>query len=610
MVPNIVHFVWFTGPNSREFSLINAMAIQAAADVQKPDAIYLHCNVEPVGNPHWDRIKPIVTIAPTEAPTEHKGVTLVHPQYQSDLVRLQVLKDQGGIYLDTDTLLIKPLPWLSGKVSCVMSPDTSDNPQGMNAGVIIAEANAPFILKWLEALDFSGAWAESSSGIPWRLYQEDKALLKLVRADQLIPLHPGDDRFFGTDMTWAVEAKAVHVWESFQRIDRPVMNEAWFRGNDNCLTQLFGKYLPEKKLLKIAVYAIAKDEAMFVERFCNSAKAADLIFIADTGSTDETVALAEQHGAKTASIFISPWRFDLARNAALALLPADIDVCVSLDLDEELQPGWREEIERVWIAGVTTRLKYRFDWGVGIVFWYEKIHARKGYRWHHPCHEYPVPDRIVENWAQTRPDLLMVIHKPDPTKSRGQYLDLLRVSIQEDPQDPRNAFYFARELSFNSHWQEAIEQSERYLALPGATWDGERCYAMRVLTRCHAELGQWDKALAWARRACSEAPGTREPWCELANACYRTGRWAECYGAALSALAIVHKEELYTCDPAVWGYQAHDYAAIAAWNLGLKEEGLRHAKDALALAPDDQRLKANVLLMSHQPINYNEAAVA
>lgn len=34
--------------------------------------------------------------------------------------------------------------------------------------------------------------------------------------------------------------------------------------------------------MKIAVYAISKNEEMFVERFCNSAKDADLILIADT----------------------------------------------------------------------------------------------------------------------------------------------------------------------------------------------------------------------------------------------------------------------------------------------------------------------------------------
>ena len=41
--------------------------------------------------------------------------------------------------------------------------------------------------------------------------------------------------------------------------------------------------------MKIAVYAISKNEEQFVKRFCESAKDADLILIPDTGSTDNTV---------------------------------------------------------------------------------------------------------------------------------------------------------------------------------------------------------------------------------------------------------------------------------------------------------------------------------
>ncbi len=41
--------------------------------------------------------------------------------------------------------------------------------------------------------------------------------------------------------------------------------------------------------MKIAVYAISKNEEQFVQRFCDSAQDADLILIADTGSTDKTV---------------------------------------------------------------------------------------------------------------------------------------------------------------------------------------------------------------------------------------------------------------------------------------------------------------------------------
>jgi glycosyltransferase involved in cell wall biosynthesis len=350
--------------------------------------------------------------------------------------------------------------------------------------------------------------------------------------------------------------------------------------------------------MKIAVYAIALNEEKHVARFCSAAEDADLILVADTGSTDKTIELLHHHPLmgmrpiSVHSISVKPWRFDDARNIALSLLPEDIDVCISLDLDEVLQPGWREEIERVWIPGTTTRLRYGFDWGAGIAFQYEKIHQRHGYRWFLPCHEYPVPDRITEVWANT--DQLLVVHQPDPTKSRGQYLDLLKISITENPTEPRNAFYYARELSFHRQWEAAVEQAQRYLALPGANWPNERCYAMRVIGRSYEELNQWALALKWFRNACSEAPETREPWHELALCCYRTARWPESLGAALTCLTITNREKLYTVDPQVWGAAPHDLASIAAWNLGLFDVAYHHARIAVELAPDDLRLRQNL----------------
>lgn len=349
------------------------------------------------------------------------------------------------------------------------------------------------------------------------------------------------------------------------------------------------------KRLKIAVSAISKNEAEFVQRFCDSAQDADLICIADTGSTDDTVKIAIECGAKVHDICISPWRFDLARNAAIALLPRDIDIVISLDLDEVLEKGWREEIERVWTSE-TTRLRYKFDWGSGISFFYEKIFSRHGYRFHHPVHEYPRSDgRINEIYAHT--DMLLVSHHPDPTKSRGQYMPLLELAIKEDPHCPRNAFYHARELTFYSRWQEAIKALNRYLAMPEANWPNERCYAMRLLGKAHEELGMMHESLKWYRLACAEAPDTREPWCELATITYRLNMWPESYGSALSALNIKDKQAVYTMDPSVWSEKPYDYASIAAWRLGLKEQAIEFCKKALEFNPTDTRLLTNLSQM-------------
>ena len=602
-IPNIIHFIWFTGPKSRDFGYINYLAIRAAHDVQKPTQIYLYNDEEPVGNPHWEAIRPYVEIVKTEAPADTGGVPLEYPQQQADVVRLQKLIELGGIYLDTDMILIKPLHTFKSRklVFSAESYNKNGSIKSINAGLLMAAPNNPFLQKWLEAMPAAikkDQWAYQSVILPVEIFEQNYLMwpsIDIRPANEFMPFTFHDEWIFGdvSNEIRLADSYSVHMYDTFwQGIEyheiRKIDND-YLKNTNNLFTHLFRKYM--KKQLKICVYAISKNEELHVERFCEAAKPADMIFVADTGSTDNTVKLLKKHGATVGHISISPWRFDDARNAALAMIPADYDICVSLDLDEVLQPGWRDEIERVWVKG-TTRLEYKFDWGIGIVFFYQKIHARKGYRWHHPCHEYPVPDRINEQYART--EMLLVVHKPDNTKSRGQYLDLLRVSIEEDPQCPRNAFYYARELSFNGQQDEAIKQAQRYLALPRADWPNERCYAMRVIGRCYQDKGDLNNALAWFRKATAEAADTREPWSELAMICYLTKRWAECFGAALTCLSIKDRQLVYTVDPLVWGAQPHDMAAISAWNLGLFEIALDHCKMAIEIEPDNERFQKNL----------------
>lgn len=347
--------------------------------------------------------------------------------------------------------------------------------------------------------------------------------------------------------------------------------------------------------MKIAVYAISKNEEAFVERFCESAKDADLIVIADTGSTDWTVEKAKKCGAIVHNISVKPWRFDVAREASLSLVPGDVDVCVCLDLDEVLEPGWREEVERCWKED-TTRLSYEFDWGSGVIFNSDKIHSRSGYRWKHPCHEILVPTTgFQENFAITTKRL--VTHLPDNSKSRGQYLGLLSLSIQEDPNCPRNAFYYARELFFHKQWGVAIDELKRYLDLPGATWNNERAYAMRLIAKCYQEINQPEFAMKWARMSVAEDPNVRDTWMALAEIAYARNQWEECYYAAKKALAITQRANLYTEDPANWGEKPYDFASIAAWYSGKNKEAVELCTKAVDLNKYDSRLANNLKLM-------------
>lgn len=177
-------------------------------------------------------------------------------------------------------------------------------------------------------------------------------------------------------------------------------------------------------------------------------------------------------------------------------------------------------------------------------------------------------------------------------------MPLLELAIKEDAHCPRNAFYHARELTFYYRWHDAVVALNKYLAMPEANWQNERCYAMRLLGKAHEHLGNHEEAHKWYRLAVAEAPNTREPWVELAMFAYMRSNWVECYSAAKSALEIKDKALVYTMDPSVWGEKPYDLASIAAWYMGLKEEASELVAKAIELAPNDQRLLNNQQMMA------------
>lgn len=343
--------------------------------------------------------------------------------------------------------------------------------------------------------------------------------------------------------------------------------------------------------MKIAVYAIANNEESHIDRFCESAQEADVIVVGDTGSSDATMDRLERHGVEVYPLAIMPWRFDRARDAVLALVPADVNICISLDLDEILTPGWRQHVESLW-TNDTTRLKYGYDWGAGVVFQSDKIHARSGYHWHHPCHEALRLDaRCSERVAST--EHILIRHLPDHTKSRGHYLQLLSVGAAEDPHCDRNAIYYARELTFTGLWDQAATELLRYLQLPSARWDAERAYAMRLLGDAMEVLGRQAEALYWYRQGTIEASSWREPFYHLAKALYRRQQWHEALRAAEAALGIHQRPLSYLAEPEAWGAGPWDIAAIACFHLGRYEEAHTYGYTAKTFAPDDERIIAN-----------------
>jgi glycosyltransferase involved in cell wall biosynthesis len=246
--------------------------------------------------------------------------------------------------------------------------------------------------------------------------------------------------------------------------------------------------------MKIAVYTISLNEEQFVNRWYESAKDADYLLIADTGSTDNTVAKAKALGINVVKIHVKPWRFDLARNTSLALLPADIDYCIQLDMDEILVGNWREELEQAYKDNIT-HPKYDYYFSKDIKFDGFKIHPRHNTIWRYPIHEAPYSYAdIIDTHKKYN---FSIEHYPDPNKSRSSYLPMLKNAVLEYPNDARMEYYLGREYYYYKDWQNAFTHLNNSINLDW--WQKLETYDMIAI--CAYNLGKFDLASEYGHKA-------------------------------------------------------------------------------------------------------------
>lgn len=355
--------------------------------------------------------------------------------------------------------------------------------------------------------------------------------------------------------------------------------------------------------MKVVVYAISKNEEKFVDRWMDSMSEADQVVVLDTGSEDGTAEHLRKRGARVTEEKILPWRFDTARNRSLELVDADADICVCTDLDEVFRPGWRKILESVWTPAVS-RVRYRYTWSFqrdgseGVVFWIDKIHSRRGYRWAHPVHE------VLEWTGEGVPGLsvfaegIQLDHHPDPSKSRGQYLGLLELSVKEAPEDDRNMHYLGREYLFRGRLDDCIRTLKGHLSMPSALWKDERAASMRYIARAFAAKGERQEARDWYLRAAAEAPYLREPYLDLAMLLYEDREWEGVLYFTGCALKITEWPRTYISEAEAWGSLSYDLRAVAYYYTGRFAEALDAAKKALDMEPDNERLKNNERLIA------------
>ena len=180
--------------------------------------------------------------------------------------------------------------------------------------------------------------------------------------------------------------------------------------------------------MKLCVYAICKNEIDNIEKWFNAVKEADCVVVLDTGSTDGTWEyLQSQQGIIAVQKTINPWRFDVARNEALKLIPQDCDICLPLDIDMLPLSGFCQKIKHLWEKelGILEYGSLFVNTGK-ISKWL--AHARNGVDW-----IYPVYEQVVAMGNKKITSEILLHNEWKIKENHKSYLPLIEIALTEYP---------------------------------------------------------------------------------------------------------------------------------------------------------------------------------
>ena len=355
------------------------------------------------------------------------------------------------------------------------------------------------------------------------------------------------------------------------------------------------------KKFKIAVYAITKNEEKFVDKWVENMQEADYICVLDTGSTDSTYEKLSKYNVILERKVINPWRFDVARNESMKLIPEDADICVCVDLDELFESGWANVLRNHWTP-TTEKAKYLYTWdhdqygNPKTQIWYEKIHNNSGnWYWDMPVHEALTHRHTTTPETIFLPeDTFHLHHYPDLTKSRGQYLHLMKMAIDEDPNNYMQNYYYGRELMYHKRYTDAIDQLNKTINISNAlNFPANQAAAYGFIGNCHKTLGNLVDAESSYIIATKYVVGVREPLINLMMFYYETSRWYSLIDVGLRVIQVEQRKTEWYEDSRNYRELPHDLLSIAYYNIGKLSEGKYHIEKALEYLPEDERLLNN-----------------
>ncbi|RWA03837.1 hypothetical protein EKO27_g11268 [Xylaria grammica] len=192
LIPNNVHFIFglsnpYEDPHVGTFNFISYLAVRSAIVGMRAENVFLHYtyladppapepNVNPFSNRWVHHLKDDITLV-YHSPQEMdalKNEPGAHWQaaHVSDVLRLRLLREQGGIYLDIDAFGLRPFTDLLRSPRDIIMGHEGGNRGGLCNAIMVARKNSTFIDRWAAEynnVDLSHEWNFHSVILPKQL---------------------------------------------------------------------------------------------------------------------------------------------------------------------------------------------------------------------------------------------------------------------------------------------------------------------------------------------------------------------------------------------------------------------------------------------------------
>lgn len=244
MISNIVHFNYGLTEQVDDFLFIYYIAVLSCKIINNPDKIFFHYHYEPKGI-WWEKTKYMVDIIKVDIPLVLGNKSLLKTAHKSDILRMNILKKYGGVYLDIDTICVRPYrDLLFNKFVIAREITTSGKHMGLCNAIMMSEPESEFITNWYNIYEkyFNPeGWGEASIYLPSELSKHVKNLTILDTKSFLYPDWEVIHLIFVHPFDIPDELITLHLWNQYSNnYLKNIKNFDWIIDNSHTL---YGKLL-------------------------------------------------------------------------------------------------------------------------------------------------------------------------------------------------------------------------------------------------------------------------------------------------------------------------------------------------------------------------------